>query len=260
MSENTGTVGARDTPGLPPITAARRMARRRRPTGAPPPLPHPVSFTTAAWLILVIAVLAAVIAVSLRAPSLRLDDHVNTAALRFIARARTPWLTDVASGIQAAGSGWALTAVGLSAVALTMALRRWRHLVVFLCSLGFVKIAGVLINRLLGRPRPYGVPIIAGWAGYSAPALHVAILTTLLLGIAYCLVVPGRPRSYAKAATAVLVGAAAWPACTWRSIAWTTSSWLSRSVSRSRSARSVSSPRTRYSRSPTGAATPLTWT
>ena len=55
------------------------------------------------------------------------------------------------------------------------------------------------------RPRPYGVTIIAGWAGYSAPALSVTVLTFLLVSIAYCLVVPGRPRSYAKAAIAVMV-------------------------------------------------------
>ena len=55
------------------------------------------------------------------------------------------------------------------------------------------------------RPRPYGVLIIAGWAGYSAPALSVTVLTFLLMSIAYCLVVPGRPRSYAKAAIAVIV-------------------------------------------------------
>ena len=49
------------------------------------------------------------------------------------------------------------------------------------------------------------MPIIAGWAGYSAPALPAGILTTLLIGIAYCLVVPGRPRTCAKAAIAVVV-------------------------------------------------------
>ena len=55
------------------------------------------------------------------------------------------------------------------------------------------------------RPRPYGVLVIAGWAGSSAPAISVTVLTFLLIGIAYCLVVPGRPRSYAKAAIAVIV-------------------------------------------------------
>ena len=179
--------------------------QRRRPTGAPPPLPHPVSVTTRAWLVLAVVVLAGVILVSVRAPSLRLDDQVNAAVLRLFARARTPWLTGIARGISAAGSGWGATVVGLSAVALTMVFRRWRHLLIFVCSLAFVELAGYWINRELTRPRPYGVPIIAGWAGYSAPALPAGILTTLLIGIAYCLVVPGRPRSCAKAAIAVVV-------------------------------------------------------
>ena len=90
------------TANLAPGPAARRTTRHRRPTGAPPPLPHPVSVTTRAWLVLAVVVLAGVIVISVRAPSLRLDDHLNTAVLRLFARARTPWLTDVANGISAA--------------------------------------------------------------------------------------------------------------------------------------------------------------
>jgi hypothetical protein len=179
--------------------------QRRRPTGAPPPLPHPVSVTTRAWLILAIVVLAGVIVISVRASSLRLDNQVNTAVLRLFARARTPWLTDVATGISAAGSGWGATVLGLTAVALTMVFRRWRHLLVFLCSLFLLELAIEFITEGTTRPRPYGVPVIAGWTGYSTPALSVAILTFVLMCIAYCLVVPGRPRSYAKAAIAVIV-------------------------------------------------------
>ena len=206
MSEKVKRVTApTGTASLAPGPAVRRTTRRRRPTGAPPPLPHPVSVTTRAWLFLAVAVLAGAILVSVRAPSLRLDDQVNAAVLRLFARARTPWLTGIARGISAAGSGWGATAVGLSVVALTMAFRRWRHLLIFVCSLAFLELAGYWINRELTRPRPYGVPIIAGWAGYSAPALPAGILTTLLIGIAYCLVVPGRPRTCAKAAIAVVV-------------------------------------------------------
>jgi tRNA A-37 threonylcarbamoyl transferase component Bud32 len=188
-----------------PGPAVRRTTRRRRPTGAPPPLPHPVSVTTRAWLVLAVVVLAGVIVISLRAPSLRLDNQVNSAVLRLFARARTPWLSDVVNGIYTAGSGWGATVVGLSAVVLTIAFRRWRHLLVFLCSLFALTLAMDVITEGMTRPRPYGVLIIAGWAGYSAPALSVTILTFLLMSIAYCLVVPGRPRSYAKAAIAVIV-------------------------------------------------------
>jgi tRNA A-37 threonylcarbamoyl transferase component Bud32 len=180
--------------------------KRRRPTGAPPPLPHPVSVTTRAWLVLAVVVLAGVILISVRAPSLRLDNQVNSAVLRLFARTRTPWLTDVAHGISAAGAGWGATVAGLSAVVLTSVFRRWRHLLVFLCTLYLLELAIELITEgIMTRPRPYGVLIIASWTGYSAPALSVTILTFLLMGIAYCLVVPGRPRSYAKAAAAVIV-------------------------------------------------------
>ncbi|HEY6315445.1 MAG TPA: hypothetical protein VIY52_32205 [Streptosporangiaceae bacterium] len=206
MSEKAETVTTRaGVASLPPGPAVRRAPRHRRPTGAPPPLPHPVSGTTRAWLVLAVVVLAGVIVISVRAPSLRLDDQVNSAVLRLFARARTPWLTDVADGISAAGSGWGATVLGLSAVVLTMVFRRWRHLLVFLCSLFLLQLATQSITEGMTRPRPYGVPVIAGWAGYSAPALSVTILTFLLMSIAYCLVVPGRPRSYAKAAIAVIV-------------------------------------------------------
>ena len=206
MSEKAERVTApAGTASLAPGPAVRRTTRHRRPTGAPPPLPHPVSVTTKAWLVLAVVVLAGVIVISLRAPSLRLDNQVNSAVLRLFARARTPWLTDVAHGIYTAGSGWGATVLGLSAVVLTIVFRRWRHLLVFLCSLLLLELAIQFIAEGMTRPRPYGVTIIVGWAGYSAPALSVTILAFLLMSIAYCLVVPGRPRTYAKAAIAVIV-------------------------------------------------------
>ena len=206
MSEKAETVttGA-GVASLAPGPAGRRTSLRRRPTGAPPPLPHPVSVTTRAWLVLAVVILAGVIVISVRAPSLRLDNQVNSAVLRLFARARTPWLTDVANGISAAGTGWAATVVGLSAVVLMIAFRRWRHLLVFLCSLFLLQAATALITSGTTRPRPYGVLIIGNWGGYSTQALAVTVPTFLLMSIAYCLVVPGRPRSYAKAATAVIV-------------------------------------------------------
>jgi hypothetical protein len=115
-------------PAVPPGTApAQRTARQRRPTGAPPPLPHPFRVTTTAWLLL------------------------------------------------------------------------------FVGSLFFLVIVGQWIYYGLSRPRPYGVSIIDSWGGYSAPSPPVVVLTIFLMGAVYCLVVPGRPRAYAKAAVAVVL-------------------------------------------------------
>ena len=125
--------------------------------------------------------------------------------LRLLAGIRTPWLTDVANGINGAGSGWGATVLGLSVVALTMAFRRWRHLLVFLGSVLFLEIAGTSIYFGLSRPRPYGVPIIGSWGGYSGVSPPVAVVTIFLMGAVYCLAVPGRARTYTKAAVAAVV-------------------------------------------------------
>ena len=191
--------------GVPPDPAIRKVRRQRRPTGAPPPLPHPVNVTTTAWLVLVAMGLAGAFLAAQHTPWLRIDDRVSTWVLRQLAGMRTPWLTDVANGIKVAGTGWGVTVIGVSVVVLTMAFRRWRHLLVFLCSLLFLLTVGDWIYSGLSRPRPYGVPIIASWASYSAPSPPVADLTIFLMGVVYCLAVPGRPRSYAKVAATVAI-------------------------------------------------------
>jgi hypothetical protein len=192
-------------PGAQPGQGEAKGRRQRRPTGAPPPLPHPFILTTTAWLILVAIVLAGAIVASLHTPWLRIDDRVSTWVLVQLARIRTPWLTDVANVVKVVGSGWGVTALGLSVVILTAVFRRFRHLIVFMCSLFFVEIVGQAIYFGLTRPRPYGVPIIATWGGYSAPSPPVANLTIFLVGMAYCLAVPGRPRTYAKVAATVVI-------------------------------------------------------
>ena len=207
MSENAErTTVPPGSPGPPRGAPVQRTQRQRRPTGAPPPLPHPVSVTTTAWALLAVVIVAFAFLFSEITPWRRLSDQANTWVLRQLAEVRTPWLTDVANGINAAGSGWGVIAVGVSVVVLIMVFRRWRHLAVFLGSLFFLEIvAGQLIYEGLTRPRPYGVLIIGSWGGFSAPSVPVVAVTVFLMGAVYGLVVPGRPRAYAKAAAAVVI-------------------------------------------------------
>ena len=107
MSEDIKPVTTHDGQAVwPQDSAVGRVRRQRRPTGAPPPLPHPITISTTAWLVFGAVVLAGAFLASQHTPWLRIDDQASTWVLRLLAGIRTPWLTDVANGINAAGSGW----------------------------------------------------------------------------------------------------------------------------------------------------------
>ena len=200
MAENTERTEA--PPGPASASCPSAAPDRRAPAPA-----ASVPISTTAWLGLAVLIVACAFLFTAHTPWLRLGDRASTWLLQRLADVRTPWLTHLARGIKAAGGGWAVTVLGLSVVALTMVFRRWRHLLVFLGSLFFLEIVGQWIYFGLSRPRPYGITIIGSWGGYSAPSPPVVVLTVFLMGAVYCLVVPGRPRRYAKAAVAVLIAA-----------------------------------------------------
>jgi hypothetical protein len=144
--------------------------------------------------------------VSQRTSWLRAGDQAGTWPLRRVAAVRTPWLTDLANWINDVVMSWhPLLAVAV--VALIIVFRRWRHLLVFAACLVVLEIAGGLIYDSLSRPRPYSVPVIGRWDGYSAPSPTVAALTFLLTGAVFCLAVPGRPRAWATAGAVVALAA-----------------------------------------------------
>ena len=184
--------------------AVWRTRRQRRPSGAPPPLPRRIGPSTAAWLAFAAILVSAAFLVSERTGWLTAGDHASTWLLRRLAAVRTPWLTDLASWISSTSSTWH-PLIGVAVVLLVIVFRRWRHLLVFTACVFFLEITSGLIYATLSRPRPYGVPIIGHWDGYSAPSPAVLTATFLLMAAVYCLVVPGRPRSYAKAVVAAVV-------------------------------------------------------
>jgi membrane-associated phospholipid phosphatase len=202
MSDDTAR--ADTAVGSPAASAVPRTGRQRRPTGAPPPLPRRLAATTAAWVALAAILVAGAFLASERTPWRAALDRVSTWILQQLATVRTPWLTHAANGINVAGLYWSPVA-GMTVVLLIMVFRRWRHLLVLLFCLFFLEIVVSWIYNGLTRPRPFGVPIIGAWDGYSAPSAPVAAVTFFLMGAVYCLVVPGRLRSYAKAGAAAVV-------------------------------------------------------
>ena len=75
MSENTERTTAALGPAIPPGTAGgpavHRTHRQRRPTGAPPPLPHPITISTTAWLLVAVIIVAGAFLFSELTPWLR---------------------------------------------------------------------------------------------------------------------------------------------------------------------------------------------
>jgi membrane-associated phospholipid phosphatase/tRNA A-37 threonylcarbamoyl transferase component Bud32 len=196
-------------PGAPAASdalpgTARIGGVRRRPTGAPPPLPRKLGRSGKVWLALAALLPAALFLLSpQRQP--RVAMQVETAILRSIAGLRSDWLTPVMRVLGTFGTAWSVTILGWGLVAALIAFKRWRHLATFLVYLSVIGAAGAGVTFATKRPRPYGVTIIGDWVGFSFPSLPVAILAACLMGIAYSLVVPGRLRAWTKLGIGVLL-------------------------------------------------------
>jgi len=170
--------------------------RQRRPTGAPPPLPKKIGLTGKLWVaaVLVVVVSGAAWLDVTTGPL----DHFDAVIIRFVTAARTPWLDSFARFLDSVGSRLWLAIWGLLTVAVTVAFRRWRHLLVFIVSLATLEIVFPFLYRTAARPRPYSVTAIGHWEGFSSPSQSMAALTAVLMGFIYMVVVAGRPRWNAK--------------------------------------------------------------
>jgi membrane-associated phospholipid phosphatase len=172
--------------------------RRRRPTGVAPPLPKQIGYTGWIWLLLlVIVVVSSCFWLRFDTPPL---DRLDSAVSDIVIKLRAHWLDTLARQLHTIGSRVGFAALGVSLVVATIWFRRWRHLFIWLISLA---LAGALLQGLellSQRPRPFGVQQLAGWEGYATPSIPVGAVALLGIGAAFMLVVPGRPRFWAKLA------------------------------------------------------------
>ena len=177
--------------------------RRRRPSGTAPPLPKQIGYTGWVWLIALVAVVVTG-CLWLRAdpgPLDRFDASITDAVISV----RTGWLDTFAEKAHTVGSRVGFAALGLLLVFTAAWFHRWRHLVIWIISLG---ITGALLQGLelvALRPRPFGVQQLASWEGYATPSIPIGATAFLWIGVAFMLVVPGRPRFWAKIAAAVAI-------------------------------------------------------
>ncbi len=181
---------------VPP--SARWGRRRRRPTGAPPPLPRTIGTTGKLWLACSALLIAWMVVTVHSAWARRVTDRVDAVISRAFARARTGWLTGILRTVDRAATGWTLSVVAICLLASMIAFRRWRHLFTYLASAFVFQAIGILLIGMYARPRPYDVTQIGRWEGYSLPSATVAIVSFTAVGVIYAVVVPGRPRTIAK--------------------------------------------------------------
>jgi membrane-associated phospholipid phosphatase len=187
---------------------AVRSPRRRRPTGAPPPLPHHLQTSGVGWLIAAVVLVGLTLAVFAR--GLRGAAVVVTVAddavVRGLAGLHAPGMEVLLQGLAHGGSWWTLTVLQSGLLLALLVLRRWRHLLVWLVAWPLVNsLTYDLVATSARRPRPFGVDLRTSWGGWSMPAAQVAIFAAVLVAILYTLVPEGRWRNMGKWVAAGLV-------------------------------------------------------
>lgn len=181
-----------------PHIAVPRLARRRRPSGEPPPLPRPIYRSGRVYV--------ALATMTVLALAWALDDANVSAAvtrgdlavLRVVERIRTPALTEIQEGLGVLASPWIWRLMRWITLVSLVALRRWRHLAVYSGLLLSVTALTQALLALSGRMRPAGIEVLASWDGYSFPSRPVVALGLSMVGAMYTLVPRGRLRNRAK--------------------------------------------------------------
>src|SRR5947209_14589008 len=140
--------------GAPPSIDLRtpprpaRATRHRRPSGAPPPLPHHIQTSGAGWLLAAVIAVVASVAVfgrGLRGPAVRVTI-IDNAIVRWFVRLHFPGVNTASRWLNVF-TNWRLGDILIWTILLSLAvLRRWRHLLVFLVAFQF---AGLVAQSFL---------------------------------------------------------------------------------------------------------------
>ena len=194
-------------PVHPTLQEAARLPHRRRPTGAPPPLPYHLQTSGVGWLVAAVVLVGLALAVfgrGLRGPAVA-ATVADDAVVRWLGGLRAPGLELLWQGLAHLGAWPWLIALQFGLLLALLVLRRWRHLIVWLVAWNVVMFLVGVLNMATRRPRPFGVDLRASWGGWAMPSMEVTHLTLILVGVLYALVPEGRWRNLGKWVAAALV-------------------------------------------------------
>jgi membrane-associated phospholipid phosphatase len=176
--------------------------------GAPPPLPHHLQTSGVGWLVAAVVLVALTIVVFARGlQGLAVTATVvDDAVVRWLAGLHAPGLLGAWRALAALSSWWILYGTLFVLVLVLLALRRFRHLLIWVIVGNLVaSVVLAMVGPLLQRPRPFGVVIPAAWGGWALPSAPVALSAAGWVAILYSLVPEGRWRNLGKWAATVLV-------------------------------------------------------
>jgi hypothetical protein len=171
-----------------------RRAPRRRPSGAPPPLPRDLRTTGAGWLIGAVVAVVATVAIfrhGVRGAAIT-AIVVDDAIVRWMSNIDLPGVHGIARGVSYASSWWVIEGMLWLLTVTLIAFRRWRHLVIYLVVSQVAQMVHALLYDLATQPRPFGVPLRGSWGGWSLPSIHILSLAGLLVVALYTLVPNGQ--------------------------------------------------------------------
>jgi tRNA A-37 threonylcarbamoyl transferase component Bud32 len=191
----------------PTLREAARSPQRRRPTGAAPPLPHRLQTSGIGWLVAALVLVGLTLAVfgrGLRGPAITVTV-ADDAVVRWLAGLHGPGLEMLLQGLARISSWWVLYTAYFGLILALLVLRRWRHLLVWWVAAELGSNLTIGLATIARRPRPFGVDLQASWGGWALPALPVAFLTAILMGVLYTLVPEGRWRNTGKWVAATLI-------------------------------------------------------
>src|SRR5215208_1030220 len=194
-------------PVHPSLREAARSPRRRRPTGAAPPLPYRLQTSGIGWLVAAVVLVGLTLVIfarGLRGPAVT-ATVIDDAVVAWLAGLVGPGLVTPLRGVARISSWPVLNAAFYGLLLALLVLRRWRHLLVWFVA---VLLGGNLIDVLAmitRRPRPFGVDIQSSWGGWALPSNPVAFLTAICMGVLYTLVPEGRWRNTGKWVTVGLI-------------------------------------------------------
>ncbi len=181
--------------------------RRRRPSGAPPPLPRHIERSGLIWLGVALVAAGGAIAVFAGGLSRWAVDVtvVDDALTRWVAGAPVPGFTAAARVIAEAGAAPAAVIVGYLLLLALIVFRRFRHLLVLVVSYEVLTLLTTVFLLVVHRPLPFGVLVQFRWAGFSMPSVELEKVCAVLTGALYTLVPAGRWRRRGGWAAAVIV-------------------------------------------------------